>query len=139
MAETQETQMSIKAKDILEELVKSGQIHENSPHGRVIKGLSYNPEKREELFDQGTDFNITKAYGLIGLEEQQFYLLKQAVECNLTEQQVGEVVKHRFRDNYGIESFGDNLGNLETARKQYPSWCKQVSIKPDISFPDWQV
>jgi hypothetical protein len=140
--EFKETEMSQRARKILEGLVENGEIPAESQWGREIKSrstLKYNPELIPQFSNKkGLDTNKIYTKTIMPFDGEEVLLLKRCIEFNLTEEQAHEVIKERYRVCYkdwkNQESF---LGGKTQTREFYPKFCNDLGIAPDSNFPDW--
>jgi len=132
--EYQETEMSKKARKILEREVPVGSFAR-----REVDSLNYDRFLCDRVFDSEGNLDIGKAYEQLGLEEQIYVLLKRCVQWNLTEEQAHEIIKHRYRECFGPgkgKQYG-MTGGINMTIVNYPNWCQALEITPDLDFPDW--
>jgi hypothetical protein len=140
MAETEfkETEMSKKARKILENLVDTGEIHADSVWGREIKTLKYNPNLIPQFSNKkGLDINKIYIETIRPYDGENILLLKRCIEFNLSEEEVHEVIKERYRDSYNPKACKNQDFAREAMQKFYPELCKDYEINPDKNFPDW--
>lgn len=140
MLKFQETEMSKRAKNILENLVDEDRIHLDSTLGKEIKyHLKYNSGLVEK-FSNKKGLDIEKIYieTIVSFDDEKILLLRRCVEFNFTEEQAHEVIKERYRYCYKNSKNQEGLGGAkDMARKYYPEFCKALEITPDKNFPDW--
>jgi hypothetical protein len=132
-----ETEMSKKARGILEGLVKTEEIHPDSSLGREIKyTLKYNPNLIPQFSNEkGLDFNKIYIQTIRPFDYERVILLKRCIEFNLTEEQTHEIIKERYRDSYKDSENSEEMKKMVNIF--YPEWCKEYEITPDKNFPDW--
>ena len=132
--EFQEKEMSKRAKRIVEAAVPP-----DSQLAREFKIIRFNKRFRDRVYDAAGKLDLSKAYPMLGIENQETALLRVCVEWNLTEEEIHELIKHRYRQCYGPKErnqYGP-FGGMNMTLSEYPKWCAHFGITPDPSFPDW--
>lgn len=114
--------------------------HPDSPMGREIPHLKFDARFRKMVSNQDGTLNYEKAYARIGVEEQELTILRRVIQWGLTQEEVQNLVKYRYRTCLGPEAFQNQTGALSginVTLKTYPKWCQLLGIAPDPKFPDW--
>lgn len=142
-----ETEMSKKARQLLEVMISSGEIRTGTPYFDRIKRTAFDPIFREN-YDEG---KITKKRLVEVLSRSDYTNLSLAcicVELNLEEKDAREMLESFYRFNYGPESIFDYESGTEREKnilkngkrittKNYPEHCRSLCITPREDFPDW--
>ncbi|MEK6905990.1 MAG: hypothetical protein AABW81_00020 [Nanoarchaeota archaeon] len=136
-----ETEMSRRARNILEKMIERGEIAKDSAEYDSVKGLKFDDFLLEDL-KKGKKIDFKKVYDLFAnCDEPQYSLIRLCVKLNLTEEEAHEIIKKRFTKAYGPGDMifykkNPDAGKYLT-RRLYPNWCSKLEITPDKNFPDW--
>lgn len=117
-----ETEMSKRARSTFERYV-----HPESPEGKRYSSL-YAPGKRRAFLADSGELDIQKVYRSLGVDDQEFALVKQCIALNLTDEEVSQVILHRSRELYGEWKADPTFGT-----RQYRRWCERFGISADES------
>ena len=140
MTEYVETEISKKARKSFLEKASEGSYHRDRYEGG---SYDFNSEKKD-IFMAGDIFDAKMMYHTL-LEGVSYFdetLERLCFQFNLSDKELNELIKYRFRNCYGPEDmFSKDEDGLESGREitknNYPKWCKDWGIEPDPDFPNW--